>query len=73
MLNPMTGVPLAHPSAGGEVFVRFHYTLLAGKIGIWLVAAAAMAMLLALISGIVIHKRIFRDLFTFRPRAALRA
>jgi uncharacterized iron-regulated membrane protein len=34
------------------------------------VAAVSVAMLVAMISGIVVHARIFSDFFTFRPRAA---
>ena len=36
-------------------------------LGVWIVGLAAMAMLVAIISGIIIHKKIFKDFFTFRP------
>lgn len=35
--------------------------------GRWIVGACAMVLLIALISGIVTHRRIFADFFTFRP------
>lgn len=55
---------------GGDFFFRFHYQLLLDQIGIWIVGAAAMAMMAALVTGIVIHHRIFKDFFTFRPTAS---
>ena len=68
-LNPVSGEVLEpRRTAGGNFFFRFHYTLhMPRNIGIWAVGFAAMAMLVALISGIVIHKKIFKEFFTFRP------
>lgn len=42
-------------------------------LGIWTIGLAAMAMLVALISGIVIHKKFFKDFFTFRPAKGQRS
>jgi uncharacterized iron-regulated membrane protein len=74
-LDPHTGQPLdVRETAGGGFFFRFHYTLnLPRNIGIWIVGLAAMAMLVALISGIVIHKKIFKEFFTFRPAKGQRS
>lgn len=58
---------------GGHHFVEFHHELHAGKIGLWIVAIATIAMLVTLISGVIIHKRIFKDFFTFRPRKGQRS
>lgn len=59
---------------GGSFFFRFHYTLnMPRNIGLWVVGFAAMAMLVAIISGIVIHKKIFKDFFTFRPAKGQRS
>ncbi|MFT4053353.1 MAG: PepSY-associated TM helix domain-containing protein [Novosphingobium sp.] len=58
---------------GGHLFVDFHYRLHAGLAGLWIVAAATVAMLVALVSGIVTHKRIFKDFFTFRPAKGQRS
>ncbi|MRW89620.1 PepSY domain-containing protein [Duganella sp. FT80W] len=52
---------------GGTHFVEFHHALHAGSTGLWIVGAASAAMLVALISGVITHKRIFQDFFTFRP------
>ena len=52
---------------GGRHFMSFHYMLQADTPGYWLVGWASMCMLVALVTGVVVHKRIFKDFFTFRP------
>lgn len=71
MLDPATGEPW-HPreTYGGDFLYYFHFDL--QMPGIWgriLVGIATMAMLVAIISGIITHRRIFADFFTFRPWA----
>ncbi|NNA89183.1 PepSY-associated TM helix domain-containing protein [Pseudomonas gessardii] len=75
VLDPYTGEPLAvRETAGGGFFFRFHFTLnLPRDLGIWTVGLAAMAMLVALVSGIVIHKKFFKEFFTFRPAKGQRS
>jgi len=51
---------------GGSLFVQLHYALWAGFSGILLVGLTTVAMLAALVSGIIIHKRIFTDYFVLR-------
>jgi uncharacterized iron-regulated membrane protein len=58
---------------GGTHFVTFHHELHAGLAGLWIVGAASAAMLVALISGVITHKRIFQDFFTFRPAKGQRS
>lgn len=69
-LHPETGAPLPAPwgraSEGGRHFMSFHYLLHAGMPGYWLVGWVSMCMLVALVSGVVVHRRIFSDFFTFR-------
>ena len=74
-LNPLTGEPLVvRDTAGGTFFFRFHYSLsMPRNPGIWIVGLAAMAMLVALISGIIIHKKFFKEFFTFRPNKGQRS
>ena len=60
---------------GGDFFYTFHYSLhyLPTRLGEWIVGAAAMFMMVAMVSGIITHRRIFVDFFTFRPRKGLRS
>ncbi|AXM95511.1 PepSY-associated TM helix domain-containing protein [Pseudomonas plecoglossicida] len=68
-LDPRTGEAVAvRDSVGGNFFFRFHFTLdLPRNWGIFVVGALALVMLAALVTGIVIHKKIFKEFFTFRP------
>ncbi|RZK78021.1 MAG: PepSY domain-containing protein, partial [Methylobacterium sp.] len=63
-----TGTPAAlRDTRGGDFLYRFHFELnMAPLWGRWVVGICAMIMLMALISGIVTHRRIFADFFTFR-------
>ncbi|MDD0842480.1 PepSY-associated TM helix domain-containing protein [Pseudomonas sp. Gutcm_11s] len=74
-LDPRSGERLdVRETAGGGFFFRFHFTLnLPRNIGIWVVGLAAVAMLVALVSGIVIHKKFFKEFFTFRPNKGQRS
>ena len=54
---------------GGNFLYRFHFELY-GIDRLWarlLVCVATMFMLIAIISGVITHKKIFKDFFTFRP------
>jgi uncharacterized iron-regulated membrane protein len=68
-LDPRTGNPEGiRDTLGGEFFYRFHFELqLPYPWGRILSASAAMLMVLAIITGIVAHRRFFADFFTFRP------
>lgn len=68
-LDPANGALVqARDSKGGDFFYRFHYELeLNYPFGRWLASAAALVMLIALVSGIITHKKIFKEFFTFRP------
>ena len=74
LLDPASGAALqARETRGGEFFYRFHFQLqMPYPWGRWLSTAAAMVMFVALISGIITHKKIFKDFFTFRPRKGQR-
>lgn len=68
LLDPATSErSRARDTHGGDFFYRFHYELNLPSIwGRWIVSACAMILLIALISGIVTHRKIFADFFTFR-------
>lgn len=70
-MDPASGAMLPLPwgrqTEGGRHFMSFHYMLHLKTLGFWLVGFVAMGMLVALVSGVVVHKRIFKDFFTFRP------
>ena len=74
-LDPLTGETVQpRETLGGNFFFHFHYTLhMPRTLGVWVVGFAAMAMLVALISGIIIHKKIFKEFFTFRPAKGQRS
>lgn len=60
---------------GGSFLYRFHFELYAmPRIwGRWLVGIATMLMFVAIISGVITHKKIFTDFFTFRPKKGQRS
>jgi uncharacterized iron-regulated membrane protein len=69
-LDPHTGEPVAaRETHGGEFFYRFHFQLHYMNVPMarWVISLCAMFMLVAIISGIITHRRIFADFFTFRP------
>lgn len=74
-LDPVTGEVLpVRETVGGRFFFLFHFTLhMPRMLGIYLVGALAMGMLAALVSGIVIHKKFFKEFFTFRPAKGQRS
>lgn len=71
VLDRQTGQPLPEPQTrnteGGRHFMSFHYSLQGGIAGFWVVGLVSMCMLVALVSGVIVHRRIFQDFFTFRP------
>lgn len=61
---------------GSGFFFPLHYglTLDWKNLGIWIVGFSALVMLAALISGVVMHRKLFREFFTFSPgKARLRS
>jgi uncharacterized iron-regulated membrane protein len=68
LIGPATGELLtARATRGGDFFYFFHFDLgMPYPIGRWLVALCASIMLVAIVSGIVTHRRFFKDFFTFR-------
>lgn len=77
-IDPRDGKVLPHDQLkiGSGFFYPMHYglTLDWKNLGICIVGFAALMMLAALVSGVVMHRKIFREFFTFRPdKARLRS
>ncbi|MBZ8142325.1 peptidase [Rubrivivax gelatinosus] len=74
-VDPRSGAALSDDSLkiGSQFFYPLHYSLnLHWKdLGAWIVGLAALVMLAALVSGVVLHRRFFREFFTFRPWKSL--
>lgn len=74
-LHPVTGAVLTQTDslAGSGFIFPFHFNLHLKwlDLGYWLVGLAGMAMLVLLVSGVIIHRRIFADFFLFRPHQRL--
>lgn len=69
-IDPATGMVLPDAGTlGGTRFIYpFHYMLhvRVQDIGYWIVGLAGMAMMALCVSGVIVHRRILADFFTFR-------
>lgn len=77
-IDPRDGKALSddHLKIGSGFFYPMHYSLTLDwkNLGIWIVGLSALVMLAALVSGVVMHRKLFREIFTFRPgKARLRS
>lgn len=74
-IDPHSGQLLADEGswAGTGFIFPFHFSLHVPwfNIGYWLVGAAGMGMLVLLVSGVVAHRKLLGEFFTFRPRKRL--
>jgi uncharacterized iron-regulated membrane protein len=70
-IDPRSGRSLSTDrlKIGSEFFYPLHFSLNFQwkDLGYWIVGFSALVMLAALVSGVVMHRKIFRELFTFRP------
>ncbi|HEY8357339.1 MAG TPA: DUF3325 family protein, partial [Ramlibacter sp.] len=77
ILDPASGMPFAaaRSTRGGEFLYRLHFDLhyMPAIWARWIIGFCAMFMLVAILSGVVTHRRIFADFFTFRPRKGQRS
>ncbi|MET0807159.1 MAG: PepSY-associated TM helix domain-containing protein, partial [Pseudoxanthomonas sp.] len=77
LLSPQTGerLPQARETRGGDFFYQLHFNLHYVPVlwGRWIVGICAMFMLVAIVSGVITHRRIFADFFTFRARKGQRS
>jgi len=69
VFDPATGLKVdGRETNGGEFFYRFHFQFHYMPVlwARWLASFCAMFMLVAIVSGVITHKKIFVDFFTFR-------
>ncbi|WP_313425890.1 PepSY-associated TM helix domain-containing protein [Stenotrophomonas rhizophila] len=75
-VDPGTGEEVAaRETRGGDFFYRLHFDLHYIPVywARYLVGFCAMFMLVAIITGVITHKKIFKDFFTFRKDKGLRS
>ncbi|MEM1204902.1 MAG: PepSY-associated TM helix domain-containing protein [Acidobacteriota bacterium] len=77
-LDLRTGEPLpedVRETGGGQVLYRMHYSLhyLDRQAAFRFMGVVAMFMFIGLITGIITHRKIFKDLFTFHPERGRRS
>ena len=68
-IDSVTGQTLeARETRGGSFLYRFHFELygMPRMWSRWIVGIATLLMFVAIISGVITHKKIFKDFFTFR-------
>ncbi|MEG0223129.1 MAG: PepSY-associated TM helix domain-containing protein, partial [Comamonas sp.] len=69
-LDPGSGHQIAtRATGGGQTLYQLHWRLhyLPARASEWIVGLASFVLLIALVTGVIVHRRIFADFFTFRP------
>ena len=75
-LDPYTGnITPTRDTSGGETLYRLHYNLhyVPIVVGYLVTSLASLFMLIGLVTGVIIHKKIFIEFFTFRSGKGLRS
>jgi len=77
-LDPVTGTVIGdrpRDTGGGFLLYRMHYQLhyFSYNTAVLIVGCCSMLMLVAIVSGVITHKKIFRNFFTFRPAKGQRS
>lgn len=64
----------ARGTEGGDYFYQFHFAFhyLPVFLGATLIVLASLALMVALTTGLITHRRIFAEFFTFRPGSGAR-
>ncbi len=74
-IDPRDGrvIPKNRLEIGSDFFYPLHYSLHLhwNSVGYFIVGLSALIMLVALVSGVIIHRKLFREFFTFRPKKKL--
>lgn len=69
-LDADSGQPMAtRTTGGGQTLYQLHWRLhyLPARASEWIVGVATLILLIALVTGVIVHRKIFADFFTFRP------
>ena len=75
-LDLQTGTPvITRETGGGKTLYAMHYVLhyIPKNLAYWITSLCAMFMFIALITGVIVHKKIFKEFFTFRPNKKQRS
>lgn len=73
VLDPVGGAEIKNlpvrATGGGHLLYRMHYQLhyINYEVAFRLIGVCTMSMLMAIVTGVITHKKIFTDFFTFRP------
>jgi uncharacterized iron-regulated membrane protein len=76
ILDLQTGeAVITRETGGGKALYALHYQLhyMPKTLAYWITSLCAMFMFIALITGIIVHKKIFKEFFTFRPNKKQRS
>lgn len=78
ILNNATGLPLAEKpraTGGGQALYRMHYILhyLPTSTAYRFIGIVTFVMFIGLVTGVIVHKKIFKDFFTFRSHKGRRS
>ncbi|MBN6150143.1 PepSY domain-containing protein [Xanthomonas sp. AmX2] len=76
LVDPASGrEATVRETRGGDFFYRLHFDLhyIPAIWARYIVGFCAMFMLVAIITGVITHKKIFKDFFTFRPAKGQRS
>lgn len=62
-------------TGGGLQLYRMHWLLhyMSRSYSDWIISFATLFMFVGLVTGVIIHKKIFKDFFTFRPKKGQRS
>jgi uncharacterized iron-regulated membrane protein len=62
-------------TSGGKTLYAMHYLLhyIPKTLGYWITSLCAMFMLIAISTGVIVHRKIFKEFFTFRPNKKQRS
>lgn len=75
-IDATTAAPLdTRATGGGQLLYKMHYALhyMPRSVSNWVIGICSMFMLVAIVSGVITHKKIFTDFFTFRPNKGQRS